>query len=233
MESDKNIGGRPINALWHQLSSNGSPHKEKSSLCQHCRVIVNHRGQVANVRKHFTNHCNKITLQKRCFDNESSLLPHVQEIKKQKTLPDIFSTVPSEVEQPYLQKAISLWIYETGLPLNTCDNDSFRRMLGIIRPGLQPPSRKVVAGSHLNEFHGTVKELLMNELNDGKTMYTLGTDGWTDINGNSITNYMLTSPKSQFLLESGSLGAVSHNADNLSNDIIRVLEPHDCGNRAS
>ena len=52
---------------------------------------------MANVRKLFTDHCNKITLQKRCFDNELSLLPHVQEFKKQKTLPDLFSTVPSQL----------------------------------------------------------------------------------------------------------------------------------------
>jgi hypothetical protein len=75
---------------------------------------------------------------------------------------------------------MSLWIYESGLPFNTCDNGSFRRMFGTITPGFIPPSRKVVAGSHLNEFFGTAQELLLDELNNGKTIYTLGTDGWTD-----------------------------------------------------
>jgi hypothetical protein len=62
--SSKNIGGRPINALWHQLSADGNPHKEKLSICQHCRTTVTHRGQVAVVRKHFEKHCNPTLLQK-------------------------------------------------------------------------------------------------------------------------------------------------------------------------
>jgi hypothetical protein len=118
---------------------------------------------------------------RRYLNQDSSSLPDLQETKKQKTLTEIYNT--------YLQKAISLWIYESGLPLNTCDNDSFRRMLAKIRPGFIPPSRK---------------ELLLDELNNGKTIYTLETDGWTDINGNSIINYMVTSPSSQYLFESGS-----------------------------
>jgi hypothetical protein len=65
-------------------SKNINPHKEKLSICQHCRTTVNRRGQVAIVRKHFEKHCNPTLLQKRYLNQDSSSLPDLQEIKKQK-----------------------------------------------------------------------------------------------------------------------------------------------------
>jgi hypothetical protein len=58
----KNI--RPINALWHQLSADGNPHRSYRFVSIAGRTVT-HRGQVAVVRKHFEKHCNPTLLQKR------------------------------------------------------------------------------------------------------------------------------------------------------------------------
>jgi predicted RNA-binding protein len=59
-------------------------------------VSIAGRCQVAVVRKHFEKHCNPTLLQKRYLNEDSSSLPDLQETKKQKTVTEIYSTIPSK-----------------------------------------------------------------------------------------------------------------------------------------
>ncbi|KAE9345842.1 hypothetical protein PF008_g8575 [Phytophthora fragariae] len=54
--------------------------------------------------------------------------------------------------------------------------------------------------------------------------YTLYTDGWTDVNGKSVINYVLECEGDTYFLESVYTGSTSHDALFSAADVKRVVE---------
>ena len=58
-----------------------------------------------------------------------------------------------------------------------------------------------------------------------KDYFCLTTDGWSNVKGEPVINYMAISPGKAFLLERVNTGEQSHNAKFIADDVIRVMTP--------
>ncbi|KAE9049921.1 hypothetical protein PR003_g5399 [Phytophthora rubi] len=167
--------------------------------CQKCEKIIHQMGatHVERVRLH---------LQKKCS-------------KRLKTKP-IMSCFPSALSPSVVhgfQKQFAMWFYSTG----KVSHPALTLALSVLHAGAVFPTRYQLTNSILTECF---EEMLLKivHTNKGKRC-TLTTDGWTDINGKSVINYVLIIGPDTYFLESVYTGAVSHDATFLVADIKRMM----------
>lgn len=96
----------------------------------------------------------------------------------------------------------------------------------MLRPGVQVPSRKTLAGSILNATYEDLKQQITNQLTG--TIACLSTDGWSNVVSEPIVTYMSSVEGTSFFLESVATGDQGHSGQWLADDMTRVIEayPH-------
>ena len=115
----------------------------------------------------------------------------------------IISTDKSTKES--LDEQAAKAFYACNISFNVADHPQFKKMISMLRPGYESPSRKELAGHILDNVHDHIIDEMKTELS-GKDV-TLVQDGWSDIhNSPVIASSIHTSDKSYFLsaVETGS-----------------------------
>jgi hypothetical protein len=130
----------------------------------------------------------------------------------------------SKSSQDEFQNKFAEWFYGTGMAFMKISIPQLENALKILRQYVRIPSRDMLSGLLLDKSYDKAMQKILVLLHD--EYCTLTTDGWTDINGNSVINYVVASRKGSFFLESVYTGSDGHTSDYLSKDIIRVIEKH-------
>lgn len=97
--------------------------------------------------------------------------------------------------------AFADFVYSSGTHFNAVEHPSFIQMCARLRPGYSPPKRRKRANEYLNVAYSKLKDraddmLRMNNVGrTGPHHFTLVTDGWKNIRGDAIVDYVLVSPE--------------------------------------
>lgn len=104
-------------------------------------------------------------------------------------------------------KAFAECIFLMGLPFSITENPSFRAFIKLIRPGLTLPSRKKISNKYLDIIYEEYKAKMEKVIKQKKHRHlTLVTDGWTNVHGESIINYMLCTRVGSIFYKSSTTG---------------------------
>lgn len=196
-------GGRPRDDAWSLVDVD----EDNCVWCLRCGKLVHTQGKnhVARVRSHVNEKCAKRPAQ-----------PKITDSFKPKLQPDALKA---------FQESFAKWVYSTGMAFYKVEHEALLKALQLLNPGVQLPTYFQLSTTFLDRTYTKSLVWMQVEL-DGQTV-TIVTDGWTDINGLSVINYVAVVGRKTFFLESVYTGSQGHDAQFLSADIKRVVLKYD------
>ncbi|GMF43174.1 unnamed protein product [Phytophthora fragariaefolia] len=111
------------------------------------------------------------------------------------------------------------------MPFYKFGHPSLAEALQLLHPGAVVSTPDQLATILLDQaYKKSIKVLTLTLA--GKVV-TLVTDGWTDINGQAVTNYVVVCSNLTFFLDSAYTGTQAHDVEFLTADVMRVIAKYD------
>ncbi|XP_064475346.1 uncharacterized protein LOC135389209 [Ornithodoros turicata] len=128
----------------------------------------------------------------------------------------------SPTDQQRIDAALAKALYSSNTPFAVVENEYWRELFNLVRPSYPLPSRYLLSGPLLDaEFQRA--RIHVEELLKSASYLTLLTDGWTNIRGESIVNFIVATPEPQFY-KCVDTGNNRHTATYISSEIRAVIE---------
>ncbi|KAG6585079.1 uncharacterized protein IUM83_08425 [Phytophthora cinnamomi] len=128
-----------------------------------------------------------------------------------------------KVEDMEFHLDIAMAFYTAGIPFRAIGNPYLRRALGHHRPNVRLPTRQSLGSTFLDLAYTMEKDQLEALLRKQKRLIII-TDGWSNINGESIVNYVIISPKMRPMMwSSGTTGGEAHTGEFMASEISLVI----------
>ncbi|KAE9048727.1 hypothetical protein PR002_g308 [Phytophthora rubi] len=108
------------------------------------------------------------------------------------------------------------------MAFNKATHPSLLQALQMLHPGVDIPSAHQLSTTLLNMCYRDFKVKMVHKITGKKC--TLYTDGWTDVNGKSVINYVLECEGETYFLESVYTGSTSHDTLFLAADVKKVIK---------
>ncbi|DAZ96622.1 TPA: hypothetical protein N0F65_000188 [Lagenidium giganteum] len=115
-------------------------------------------------------------------------------------------------------------MFATGISFRKADDPLLGQALSMIRPGITAPTRHELSTKLLDQVYTTSSARRKSACSEKRC--TLTTDAWTNVNGNSVINYIGIVRGKPFVLESVETGGEVHTIEFLTSDIQRVITAH-------
>lgn len=96
-----------------------------------------------------------------------------------------------------LDLAFANIFFSTGIPFRLADASAVGAFFKLVRPSWTPPSARVIAGRLLNTAHGAMVNDMGSLIMNAQRICIL-TDGWTNVSGQHLVNYVLSFPGTAF-----------------------------------
>ncbi|CAM1295475.1 Uncharacterised protein r2_g470 [Pycnogonum litorale] len=125
-----------------------------------------------------------------CPSTSSSISAGPQALRK-------FFDVMDSKSQQRADENLARAIFATGSPFTLTSNIYWQRFLKDLRPSYMPPSRHVLSTSLLQRESDRVHEKVMT-LVESADCVTLVSDGWSNIRGEGIINFIACTPQPVF-----------------------------------
>jgi hypothetical protein len=100
-------------------------------------------------------------------------------------------------EQDKIHEALARAVYASCLPMSLFENRYWKEALSMLRPSYKPPSAYMMGTSLLDDEYGRVMGNV-RQLMEQATCLTLLSDGWTNIRGAGVINFIIATPKPVF-----------------------------------
>jgi hypothetical protein len=199
MAGAKRTPGRKRASEWDEVIIND----EGTVACRKCQAVIHDQGRkhVETVRVH---------LKKKCPMRFTD--PKISEL--------FLKALPPNTLRAFHEK-LADWFYTSGIPMSKVEDPKLLQALQVLHPQVSVPNRKQLSTTLLDTAYERQMFKIESSLR-GKAA-TLVTDGWTDINGRSVINYVATL---RFFLESVYGTDERHTAEYIANDIERVFEKY-------
>ncbi|KAE9329500.1 hypothetical protein PF001_g886 [Phytophthora fragariae] len=108
------------------------------------------------------------------------------------------------------------------MEFNKATHPSLLQALQMLHPGVDIPFAHQLSTTLLNMCYRDFKVKMVHKITGKKC--TLYTDGWTDVNGKSVINYVLECEGETYFLESVYTGSTSHDTLFLAADVKKVIK---------
>lgn len=111
-----------------------------------------------------------------------------------------FTDTISSKQVEKAKKALALWMYAENVPFSMVDSSFFQDFVASLRPAFNHfmPSAYELGTPLLNDHYNNLKSRVLSIVNDVDFVCIIS-DGWSNIRGDSIINFMLTTPHPIFL----------------------------------
>lgn len=113
-------------------------------------------------------------------------------------------------------------IYASGTPLNIADDDNWRSFFKMLRPSWEIPSRYKLSTVYLEAEFNSIKQNVGSKILESPSL-GLMCDGWTNIRGEPIINYVITTPSPVFY-KTVSTEAISHSGIYIVKQISNIIQ---------
>lgn len=136
------------------------------------------------------------------------------------------SSVPERNSKETIDTAVANFFYRTGIAFKVADSGAFKSMLQTLNPDYskEAPSAKVLGGRLLEGQYQSSKIKLKNLLDSAERL-TLTSDGWTNIRGDHLVNFIVRAPDhTSFFYKAIDTTGIPQTAIAVANEIIKVIE---------
>ena len=206
-----------------------------SVRCNYCSKTFD-RGIPSRMQTHLDNIClgapnnaktkSKITLESSNstqLPTTSTPIPIVNtQIKRLKTTKiDKYIDHMSEEQQNNLEILLAQALFAAGVPFTFLENDYVIQFFQQLRPAFKLPNRKKLADELLDEVFDEVKAECDNQISKAKSL-TMVSDSWSNINRESVQNFIICTPKPLFF-DAIYSSEESHTAEWIANQIIQQM----------
>lgn len=111
-----------------------------------------------------------------------------------------FLCTMSRTKQDGLKRKLAKSIYTSGVPFRFVENPHFLDWVSEMNPAFKVPTRREIAGKLLTDEDASTTAFVRHRIESAPVRsLTLVTDGWTNVTGESIVNYVVCDPKPMFL----------------------------------
>jgi hypothetical protein len=153
----------------------------------------------------------------------NSVTPTNRPIKRIKTQKiENFVDRMSEEEQESLEFQLAQALYSAGVPFSFVDNPLVIQFFQCLRPFFKLPNRKKLADELLDDVYDEVKTQVDGQISKAKSLCMVS-DGWSNINRESVQNFIVCTPKPIFFDATFS-GEESHTGEWIANQITQQME---------
>lgn len=142
-------------------------------------------------------------------------------VVKSASLSSFVDIITPEMQQK-IDEALARAVYATNTPFSLAENEHWLAAFKMLRPSYNPPSRYILSGRLLDAEYELAKTDVQDTVMKA-TCLTVLTDGWTNIRGESIVNFVVTTPKPVFY-KSVDTGTNRHTAAYISSEISNVID---------
>jgi hypothetical protein len=131
-------------------------------------------------------------------------------------------------QQKNFNHKIALFFYNTGTSFSRIEDPFLLSAIQLACPQAKLPTRKQLAndspGDLLQEYYEEVKSKVDSLLSKYNQFMSITSDAWSNIDNESVFNYMAVSPSKSLFLESVNTEEQGHDAEWLSQDTSRVID---------
>jgi hypothetical protein len=193
--------GRKLDPAWSHVEID----PEGGVWCKKCSKLIQTTGRthIERVKHH---------LAKKCASRATTSL--ITDTYRPKMKPSVLKA---------FHEQLALWVFSSGLAFYKVEHASLLEALQLLAPAVELPNRDELSNALLDRAYD--KSLKMPMAAMGKIV-TVSSDGWTDVCGQAVINYMAVCGKLCYFLESVYTGNQSHTSDFLARDMQRVIEKY-------
>ena len=127
----------------------------------------------------------------------------------------------SDSERKQCDTELALAFFSGGVPFRFIENPHLLRATGLLRPGYKPPSRRQLSNQLLDDCYSSLQAEISTEMSKA-TYVSLATDAWTNVNGESVINFIVLLPRPVFY-EAVYTADNSHTADYLADATAEII----------
>lgn len=110
-----------------------------------------------------------------------------------------FVCMMSKTRQELLQRKLAKSIFSGGVPFRYVENKHFIEWAKEMNPSFKVPSRREISGRLLSHEDEATSALVLERIRAAPPKsLTLATDGWTNVTGDYIINYIVCDPNPMF-----------------------------------
>jgi hypothetical protein len=123
-------------------------------------------------------------------------------------------------------KELSEFFFRCAIPFSVLDSSAFRKFVGSLRPsyGEVMPRSSSLSNTLLDNSYERYMQQAMEMIQDSN-MYSLATDGWSNIRNDHLVNFVVLIPnKKPIFFKSIDTSAHSQTAEMVAADICEVIE---------
>lgn len=216
--------------------SNRSKKKVHPSVrCNYCSKIFE-QGISKRMQVHLNDSCprapdnakTKLKQTSNTSESSSTITPtfisKAKEPKKQlrNTTIENFVDRMSEEEQDTLEILLAQALFAAGVPFSFLENNYVIQFFQQLRPAFKLPNRRKLADELLDDVFDGVKAEFNEQILQAKSL-TMVSDGWSNINRESVQNFVVCTPKPLFF-DAIYSGEESHTAKWVADEIIKQME---------
>ncbi|KAE8738991.1 hypothetical protein FOCC_FOCC015513 [Frankliniella occidentalis] len=103
-----------------------------------------------------------------------------------------------EGEQDKLQTLLARAMFATDIPLSAFENEHWENFFKALRPAFKVPSTYCFSTPLLNAEHERIKTKCEEKIEEATSVCIL-TDGWSNIRGENVVNFVVTTPEPVFI----------------------------------
>ena len=103
----------------------------------------------------------------------------------------------SEEEQETLEIMLAQALFASGVPFAFLENEYVKQFFQRLRPAFKLPSRKKLSNELLDEVYEEIETGCNKQISQAKSLFLIS-DGWSNINRESVQNFIICTPQPLF-----------------------------------
>lgn len=128
----------------------------------------------------------------------------------------------TDVEKEKIDVALARAMYHSGCPLSLFESTYWRHAFSLLRPSYEIPSTYKFSGVLLDAEYDRAKDLGKKQIDEALSV-AIVSDGWTNLRGEGIVNFVVCTPDPVFF-KAIEPGENRETADYVAAEMIKVIE---------
>lgn len=237
--ASKKRAGRHTSTLWELFTEDVDPQRQASSTCRHCHKSIVYHKKSERVKDHLLK-CTEFAKSMMEMDEDSRPLWFKQSLSNKKlksghsfssgrslsqTSMKEFCLPPlKQSELKKIENSLAMHFYITGTSFQRVEEKHLLDAFKVARPDVELPNRRILAGRALESTYEKVRIASEKALQVSNRIGCIISDASSNINNESIVNYMIVSDRLSQFVESIATEEQSHTAEFIADDLDRVIQ---------
>jgi hypothetical protein len=197
--------------------------KTRMGICKTCAAPV--KWQRDRVASHKRGKCDQVSGEERIFFSKRKHAESLN-ISGDDSNDASFSETTHEATKEEIDAALANAGIKAGIPFRFFDSPAFRYFVKLLNPEYAKvmPCSKTIGGSLLNNQYEKIT-VKINEILQESENLTMTSDGWTNLRGDHIVNFVVKAPnRPPFFYKAIDTTGIPQTAPAVAEEIIKIIE---------